>query len=314
MLICDTHADTLYAMQNPDRALPLHITKKRLTTAPGPWVQAFALFTGLHGLSHDPGLIQRELDVLDQLKADGFHQITKINDALVGVPNVLLTVEGGEVFHGGTERVDHFASLGVRIAAIVWNHENLLAYPAVAGDQRGLTPYGVSVIKRMHALGMAVDVSHLNPAGVADVLALGGAPPIASHSCSHSLCPHPRNVTDDQLRALFAAGGFVGVNFNPPFLDSSGCCGRDRVIDHLAHFCALGGEAQVGFGSDFDGIETHPAGLRHPGDVPALLQRMEERGFGPALVRAIAGQNFADYLKRVTGFATAGPFSLTLHK
>ena len=101
----------------------------------------------------------------------------------------------------------------------------------------------------------------------------------------------------------------MGINFCPPFLDPSGRCDRDRVIDHLAHFCALGGEAYVGLGSDFDGIASHPAGLRHGGDVPALLRRMEERGFPKTLVQAIAGQNFADYMQRVTRFAREGPFT-----
>ena len=135
-----------------------------------------------------------------------------------------------------------------------------------------------------------------------------GPAPMASHSCAHVLCPHPRNLTDDQLRAIFAAGGYVGVAFYPTFLHPSEKADVDTVIDHIAHMCSLGGEGHVGIGSDFDGIETCPQGLAHAGELPGLFGRMEERGFDEPLVRAIAGENFAAYLQRITAAATQGPF------
>lgn len=305
MLICDTHADTLYALQSKDRdpSQPLNVTKEGLTCTNDVRVQALALFTGPHGLQGDEGLVERELFAFQRLKDQGFRQITRLCDAQAGAANVLLTVEGGDVFHGGLDTVDEFFERGVRAAALVWNNENALAYPALSGDSRGLTAYGRQVVGRMQALGMAVDVSHLNPQGVWDLLQMGGAPPMASHSCARALCDHPRNLTDDQLRGLFSAGGFVGVNFYPIFLDASGQADLDRVIDHMAHMCQVGGEAHVGLGSDFDGIEIHPRGLQSAQDVPALLDRMRERGFSQALVRAIAGENFRDYLERVAAAA-----------
>lgn len=310
MLICDTHADTLYAMQKPDVGPlgALHITKERLLCTDDVRVQALALFTGPTGLRDDPFLVDRELAMLARLKEDGFRQIIHIGEALPGVPNILLTIEGGELFHSGVDSVDFYAGMGVRAAAIVWNNENRLAFPAVGENPKGLTPYGRTVCLRMQSLGMAVDVSHLNAAGFADVLALGGPPPMASHSCAYALCPHPRNLTDGQLRELFAAGGYVGVNFYPRFLHPSLEADLDTVIDHMTHMCALGGQACVGLGSDFDGIELWPRGLTHAGELPALLNRMRQRGFGEALVRAIAGENFANYLTRVTASATHGPF------
>ncbi len=312
MLICDTHADTLWALQDPerDRGLPLHITKERLQSGQDVRVQALALFTGPSGLKGDPDLVRRELRELSKLKEAGWRQIFHIQEALPEAPNILLTVEGGEVFHGGLEAVEAYAALGVRMAALVWNHENLLAYPAVSGSVQGLTAYGKEVVRRMHALGMAVDISHLNPAGVESLLALGGPAYMASHSCAYALCAHPRNLTDDQLRTLFAVGGFVGINFYPRFLHSSGVATLDTVIDHIAYLCDLGGETCVGLGSDFDGIAQCPRGLAHGGEIPALLERMRQRGFGERLVRAIAGENFAAYLASITRAAKEGPFVL----
>lgn len=310
MLICDTHADTLWAMQDTNRDVtqPLHITKERLQSAGDVRVQALALFTGNTGLKNDPDIVLRELRMLDLLKARGFRQITRLEDALPGQANVLLTLEGGEVFHGGLDTLDHYAALGVRAAALVWNNENQLAYPAVKGPGPGLTLYGERVVVGMHDLGMAVDVSHMSLRGVEDVLSLGGPPPMASHSCAFALCPHPRNLTDDQLRAIFAAGGYVGVAFYPVFLHPSGKADVDTVIDHIAHLCDLGGQKHVGLGSDFDGIECCPQGLAHAGEVPNLFRRMEERGFEESLVRAVAGENFAAYLEKVTAAAIRGPF------
>ena len=208
----------------------------------------------------------------------------------------MLTIEGGEAFGGDAAQVDRFADLGVRMAALVWNNENGVAHPALSGSGEGLTPLGWDIVSRMRSRHMAVDVSHLNERGFYDLLD-GKAPPLASHSCARALCDHPRNLSDHQLRCLFEAGGYVGVNFYPLFLSHDSRADQDRVVDHIAHMCDLGGEAHVGLGSDFDGIETHPEGLRNAGDLPALLERMRRRGFGEPLVEAVAGLNFKRYLE-----------------
>lgn len=298
MLICDTHADTLYAMQNKARRPedPLDVTVERLTGTSDVRVQALALFVGANGMrGDDADIVARELAAFEQLKSQGFFQVTELSQAKEGVANAMLTIEGGEAFGDDPASVERFAGLGVRAAGLVWNHENRLAQPAKGGSGAGLTPFGREVVFRMRQCRMAVDVSHLNERGMWETLD-GPVPPMASHSCARALCNHPRNLTDPQLRALFQAGGYVGVNFYPRFLDDSGKADIDRVIDHIAHMCDRGGERCVGLGSDFDGIDEYPLGLRHAGDVPALLERMRARGFSEPLVRAVAGGNFARYL------------------
>ncbi|MCI6376525.1 MAG: dipeptidase [Clostridiales bacterium] len=298
MLICDTHADTLYAMAAGDRPahLPLDVRREHFTDSRHVRVQAMALFVCTGGMQLSPTIVERELAALERLKHEGFVQITQLSQARPGVPNVLLTIEGGEAFGSDPSNVERFARLGVRAAALVWNNQNLLAYPAVGGSGEGLTPFGCEIVRRMRQCRMAVDVSHLNERGFWDVMD-GGAPPMASHSCARALCGHPRNLSDSQLRALFAANGYVGVNFYPVFLRPDGRAGIDSVIDHIAYMCDLGGERCVGLGSDFDGIEQYPDGLRTAGDLPALFDRMRQRGFDPALIERIAGQNFARYLQ-----------------
>ena len=304
MLICDTHADTLYALQNKQRdaSLPLDVTLERLVAGkPGDTrVQALALWTGPDGLlGKDVGLIDREMQALTELEAHGFHQVRELDEALPGQANFLLTIEGGEVFNSGMQTVDAFALWGVRMATIVWNNENSFASPAIMGSDKGLTPQGRGLVARMNKQRMAVDVSHLNIAGVKDVLSLSKAPIIATHSCCRALCDHPRNLTDEQLRAIFDMGGYVGVNFFPMFLRQSNQADLDTVIDHIDHMASLGGEKHIGMGSDFDGIETHPTGLEHAGCVYGLLDRMKVRGYSNEAIVDFAGENLKRYMARL---------------
>ena len=306
MLICDTHADTLWAMQSPrrDPNAPLDVTYEHLRRSADVRVQTLALFVPTGGMEQSPNVVERELQMLARLKAQGFRQIARLEEAAADAPNVLLSVEGGEAFGGDPAEVDRLAGLGVRMAALVWNNENGLAVPAVRSDDGGLTALGRQMVARMRRARMALDVSHLNRAGFWEVLD-GQAPPLASHSCAYALCPHPRNLDDGQLRALFDAGGFVGVNFYPAFLSPDARADLDTVARHIAHMCELGGEGHVGLGSDFDGIDAHPLGLNNAGDVPALLAHLEKRGFGRRLVQDVAGRNFERYLQRLD--ACQGP-------
>lgn len=295
MLICDTHCDTLSRLACGDAPEMLDVTRERLALQDDIRVQCMALYVSTGGMALQPTIVQRELTAFEGLKKQGWHAIKTLAQALPNVPNAMLTIEGGEAFEGDADKVDAFAEIGVRMAALVWNNENGLAHPAVGDCSEGLTPLGWQVVNRMHACCMAVDISHLNERGAYELLD-SAVPPLASHSCAMGLCKHPRNLTDAQLKALFRRGGFVGVNFYGAFLHEDGISTIDTVVDHMAYMCDLGGEDCVGFGSDFDGIDRYPEGLRHAGDVPALMERMRRRGFGEVLVEKIAGRNFARYM------------------
>jgi len=304
MLICDTHADTLYALQSDtrDASRLCDVTLANLTaTRPGDaHVQALALWTGPEALmGRDVGVIDREMLALARLEEQGFHQVRDVSEALPGKANYFLTIEGGEVFETGLQTVDAFALWGVRAAAIVWNHENNFAFPAVSGSDKGLTSQGKALIARMNRQHMAVDVSHLNIAGVKDALTVSKAPIIATHSCCRALCDHPRNLSDDQLKAIFDMGGYVGINFFPLFLHPSNKATVDTVIDHVDHMTQLGGAKHIGMGSDFDGIETHPEGLENAGCVYALLDRMKTRGYTDEAISDFAGENLKRYFAKL---------------
>ena len=183
-------------------------------------VQALALYIPPKGMEQQPTFVERELAAFEQLKKEGWHQITDISQAVKGKANVMLTIEGCEAFNGSTDEVDRLADLGVRMGALTWNTPNGLCTPACDSAEGGITPLGWEIVRRMRKRHMAVDVSHLNEAGFYDLLD-GGAPPMASQSCVRALCDHFRNLTDDQLRRLAECGGIAGVNFYVPFLTRS---------------------------------------------------------------------------------------------
>ena len=94
-------------------------------------------------------------------------------------------------------------------------------------------------------------------------------------------------------------GGWIGVNFYPRFLREDGKAGVKDIADHIDHMCQLGAAKNVGFGSDFDGIEYAPVDCQSPADIPAILAELRRRGYSEEAVEDIAGRNFLNYYRRL---------------
>lgn len=212
---------------------------------------------------------------------------------------ILLSVEGGEILGDSLFLVDVIYKLGVRALGLTWNQRNALADGVGENTHSTLTQLGQDVVKRMNTLGMLVDVSHLNEEGFWQVLALSQFPIAATHSCAKSLCQHPRNLTDHQLRALAKHHGVVGVNFYPRFLKDEGPATRSDVVKHICHIAEVAGTETVGLGSDFDGIGETPEGLAHVGEYTLLLNDLAQAGFSASEIEQISGGNFMRLLSNV---------------
>src|SRR3970282_1916172 len=146
----------------------------------------------------------------------------------------VLSVENlGDALQGEIEQVDRLYREGVRLASLTWNPANLLADGARETRHGGLSPLGRRVVARMQERGMIVDVSHLSAAAFWDVLAATRGPVVATHSDAAAVQPHRRNLTDDQLRALAARGGVVGINFYPDFLGAPTLERVGAPVDHM---------------------------------------------------------------------------------
>ena len=296
MILCDTHCDTLYALATrPGQATD--VTMERLQKA-GVSLQTLALYVGGNPKKEDVQvLFDNMLRVFDRLKDQGWQQATDPREAEEGKVKVMLSIEGCELLEDGLETIGRWRDRGVRMAAITWNYENGLGTPAKLNATEGLKPYGRQAVREMARVGMAPDTSHLNERGFWDILEMGVVP-LASHSCCKALCGHCRNLSDEQLKALFAAGGYVGLNFYPWFLSDDGKCTLDTLCDHVIHMLELGGEGRIGFGSDFDGIEEKVPSLESPLDVPALIAALERRGVTGDILEGIAGKNLLSYYDR----------------
>lgn len=299
MIICDTHCDTLYMRALCPDDVPC-VTMEAMEHG-GMSLQTCTLFAGSKGMSDHPyDKAIAEYRAFEHLRdTQGWTRVDSPLEAEAGKVKILLSIEGGEIFEGSTQRVREFYDMGVRMAALTWNNENEIAHSAKSGSREGIKPVGWDILRVMAELKMAADTSHLNEAGFYELIDKHSQPPMASHSCAAALCPHFRNLTDDQIRAMVARGGWIGINFYPAFLSSDGRASIKTICDHIDHMCQLGAQKHVGFGSDFDGIETTPVDCKSPADIPAILDELRSRGYGEEAVSDIAGGNFLAYYRRL---------------
>lgn len=298
MLLFDTHADTLFRLCFPyGENEEMDVTREKLLKG-GVSVQVMAMFVGRSDLKSIRIAFDKMLAKKEEMKAAGFRQVDDLKEAKDGEAAFMLSVEGCDLLDGHGEMIAEWRKQGVRMAALTWNYENCVATPASRDATTGLKPFGREAVREMQRLKMAVDVSHLNEKGFYELLEMGVVP-LASHSCCRKLCNHVRNLTDDQLKALFSSGGYVGVNFYPAFLRRDEKAGIADVCDHVLHMLEMGGEGHIGFGSDFDGIEMKPEGLTGPQDFPKLMDALRRRGLDEKMIRGIAGENLLQYYDRI---------------
>ncbi len=233
----------------------------------------------------------------------------------------------------------------MRVLTLVWNNHLswIRSCQSGAGAEipEGLSDFGRSVVHAMNGLGMLVDLSHAGERSFFDALDASSRPVIASHSGCQALHAHPRNLSDEQLRALAANGGVVGIVFCVPFLSAAGGAEDARwrdspgyrelagandtelflrrgeylqekaeplpldvVVDHIAHAAEIAGVEHVGLGSDFDGILRTPQGLEDASGYVNLIEAMLARGFGEEDVLRICGGNMQRVFAAVTGPGT----------
>ena len=296
MFVSDAHCDTLYeiAIQNT-APKSCCVTIDRLR-AGGVGVQTFAAYTSMK--RQDPwndGLMMKEAyKKLPVSRLDG-----KLPDLPPDDVCGVLSVEGGEMFGGSLDKLCAFDDdVHIRLIALTWNFENEIGTAAAVNDEAGLKPFGHELLREMDARGIAADVSHLNIAGFWDVIEHAAVPPVASHSNPRWLCDVKRNLNRDQVRALIDRNGYIGVNFYSGFLSAGRPATIEDVVNCIDEICQMGGEKNVGFGSDFDGIESWPDGLGNPADFPRLIAALRARGYDDTSVADIAGLNYWRLLKR----------------
>lgn len=315
MFICDCHCDTLTELYNKGTDLysnGQHFDIERQIELGG-GLQFMAIFVPTRefryygGLRYTLCLLDKYLAEQRKLRAAGIDVLqVKTKEDAADVLNhkaaTLLAIEEGGAIDGSLEALRCLYELGVRAMTLTWSNRNDIGDGVnEEGSGGGLTVFGRQVVREMNRLGMLVDVSHIAPAGFWDVLETSSRPIIATHSNAKALCPHPRNLADEQIKAIQENGGLIGVTFAGQFLeeDYSKAC-IDSVYRHLDYLLNLmGSDKHVGFGSDFDGISHPPYNIGGVQDYRPLVEYLSAKGFSDATLARITHQNVLDLLQKV---------------
>lgn len=208
-----------------------------------------------------------------------------------GKKSIFLGIENGHALQGDLANLEFFKKMGVTYITLCHNGANDLCDSA-AGEpiHGGLSQLGQEAVKQMNHLGIVVDLSHAAESTFYDVLKISTTPIIASHSSARALCDHPRNLTDDQIRALSAAGGVVQVCLYSGFLVKDRKATIMDAVNHIEHIISVGGIECVGIGSDFDGgggIE----GCEASNELINITVELLRRGYTEEQIALIWGEN-----------------------
>lgn len=189
---------------------------------------------------------------------------------------IIFSFESVEMLEGKVSRIQLFRNLGVRVMQLSYNRKSPFAAGVMEPDGGGLTTLGQQAVVMMNTLGVAIDLSHANAQTTADAMAASSRPVIMSHAGCAAIHRHPRNKTDDQLRALARKGGVVGI-YDLPYLAASPKQPTvEDYMEHMEHALKVAGEEHVGVGSDvsIQPFDTSPTGMA------AFNEMREERQKG----------------------------------
>lgn len=314
MFICDCHCDTLTELYNKNASLyenEQHFDIKR-QIALGGGLQFCAIYVPTEvfryqgGLRYTLCLLDKYNQEIKKLHENGIDvlQVRTAGDAgnvLKHKAATLLAIEEGGAIDGSLEALRCLYELGVRAMTLTWSNRNDIAdgiNEEATGS--GLTLFGKQVVAEMNRLGMLVDISHISTAGFWSVIETSTKPIIATHSNAKSLCSHPRNLNDEQIKALAQNGGLAGITFAGQFLEEdwrNACI--ESVYKHIDYMLNLiGNDEHIGFGSDFDGISHPPYNIQGVQDYKPLIEYLSKY-YSDETINKITHQNVINLLQKV---------------
>ncbi len=349
-LVLDTHVDVTPKLQRPDWRFTEehsegHIDLPRIKKG-----GLDALFFSIYM----PGTVTGPKAVFDSIeRIAAVHKLTKdLPEAVTlctradqvrrahqqGKIAALMGMEGGHMINNSLPVLRMYAELGV--CYLTLTHGVNTDWADSSGDEpkhNGLTDFGKAVVRELNRLGVIVDISHVSDKTFWDVIEVSRAPMIASHSSCRALAEHPRNMTDEMIKALAARGGVIQINFLDGFTDRelaayyvkvwprlraltgqfSGEQSREkiwdqltqefgprpkaswkRIVDHIDHAVKLVGTDHVGLGSDFDG-GSMPEGMEDVTHLPKITEALLRKGYSESDIRKILGENTLRVLAEV---------------
>ena len=211
----------------------------------------------------------------------------------MGLKSIMLGIENGIAIDGKLENLQHFVDRGIVYMTLCHNGDNDICDSAskTQHTHHGVSAFGEQVIKEMNRLGVLVDMSHAGEESFYQALEISSMPIVCSHSSARALCDHPRNLTDDQMRALAQKGGVAQTTIYHGFLRQDGEATINDVIAHLEHAIDVMGIDHVGLGTDFDG-DGGVRGLANSSELINFTRRLLARRFSEQDIQKIWGGNF----------------------
>lgn len=337
-IVIDTHNDVTSPMTDENYDLGARDTSgKNQTDIPrmkegGLDAEFFAIYVD-RKYAKEGGSARRALDMIDGVYEQARRHpeslemaytaadIRRIHKA--GKISALMGIEGGHAIEDSLSALRQFYKLGVRYMTLT--HTNTNNWADSAGgignppEKRhgGLSEFGKEVVREMNRMGMMVDISHVGDETFADAIEISQAPLIASHSSCRALTNVPRNLTDDQLRALAKNRGVVMINFyngfintdyakpgNPYPTQTAKTSTFEMLMAHFEHAIKIAGIDHVGIGSDFDGVDGMlPPGMEDVSKLPNITYELLKRGYSEADIKKVLGENLLRVLAEVEAAA-----------
>ena len=314
LLTLDTHCDTpmkfdqqiRFDSRDPRILVDLHkMTEGRL--------DATIMVAYLRQLERDPASLDAAFAKAERLLSEIEAMVARSADSVgiaytpedlyrlkrEGRRALMLGIENGYAIGLDPKRVEHFRRRGVVYMTLCHNGDNDLCDSARGNNEHGgISPLGRTVISEMNRVGMMVDLSHAAETSFYQAIEASRTPIVCSHSSARALCDHPRNLTDDQLRALAASGGVAQVCLYDGFLRKEGGATIDDAVRHIVHMVNVAGIDHVGIGTDFD-ADGGIIGSADASEVINLTRRLQAEGFSEQDIEKLWGGNFLRVMRIV---------------
>jgi membrane dipeptidase len=233
---------------------------------------------------------------------------------------ILFHFQGANPIEADLNLIDIYHALGVRIIQLTYNARNLIGDGCTESGNNGLSDFGRKAVKRMLELGIVMDLSHVGERTSLEAIDLAGGSVIVGHANARRVCDNLRNLSDELIKAVAAAGGVIGMCAFPAFVSKNPRPTLDDLLDHVDYISELVGPEHIGIGTDFahedeDDYEyfgydervyphppwVYPHGLRSFADFPNITAGLKKRGYTDDQVRGILGANFLRVFEKVWG-------------
>jgi membrane dipeptidase len=237
-----------------------------------------------------------------------------------GKTAIVIHFQGADPIEDELDFLNVFHASGLRAMQLTYNSRNRLGDGCFEPTDAGLSKFGKKVVRRMEELSIAVDLAHAGVRTTLDAAATATRPIVVSHANARALCDTPRNLTDEEIRAVAATGGVIGACAFPFFITRSAAPSLDNLIDHIDYISRLVGPQHVGLGFDFAEEDeddyvyfgyderyiphppwTFPAGISGHADAGNVAGALRARGFGEEETKGILGENFLRVFAAIWG-------------